>query len=256
MPFAEAPDGARIAFDCLGRGDPLLLISGQALDRSMWDGIRPALAETFQVITFDARGTGLSDKPGAPPYSTRGFAGDAAAVLDAAGVARAHVYGFSMGGRVSQWLAIDHPDRVGALVLGATSPGGRHAMKRPPDVEAILRSGRTRDLAATFFSPGYLAENPGAFAPRPIPPFAQRLHFRASEEHDAWEHLPSITAPTLIIHGSEDQLSPTGNAAVLGARIPGSRVEIISGARHGYIDEFRDQALAMVVSILREHAFL
>jgi 3-oxoadipate enol-lactonase len=253
MPFAEAQDGARIAYDCLGHGDPILLISGQALNRSMWDGIRPALAKTFQVITFAHRGTGLSDKPEAPPPSTRSFAGDAVAVLDAAGIARAHVYGFSMGGRVAQWLAIDHPDRVGALVLGATSAGGSHAVKRPPDVEAVLRSGRTQDLAATFFSPGYLAANPGAFSPRPIPLFAQRLHFRASEEHDSWEHLPSITAPTLIIHGGEDRLSPAGNAAVLAARIPGAQVETIAGARHGYMDEFRGPALDMVINFLGKH---
>jgi pimeloyl-ACP methyl ester carboxylesterase len=143
MPFAVAGDGTRIAYEVFGRGAPLLLISGQSLDRTMWDGVRPALAAEFRVIVFDARGTGASDKPHTP-YSTRGFAADAAAVLDAAGIARAHIYGFSMGGRVAQWLAIDHPERVGALVLGATTPGGAHSLPKPADIDAALLPSRHR----------------------------------------------------------------------------------------------------------------
>jgi 3-oxoadipate enol-lactonase len=252
MPFATAHDGARIAYDVRGHGDPLLLVSGQALDRSMWNGLIPALSAAFQVIVFDNRGTGASDKP-QTPYATRGFAEDAVAVLDAAGAVRTHVYGFSMSGRVSQWLAIDHPERVGALILGATTAGGSHAIPKPPEIDAILRSGPKSAIETEFYSPRYIAAHPDAFAPPPIPPFARRLHYLASEGHDSWADLPHITAPTLIIHGTADKMNPTGNAAVLAARIPGAQVKLIEGARHGYLDEYRDEALALVLDFLKQH---
>jgi 3-oxoadipate enol-lactonase len=252
MPFAVAQDGTRIAYAANGRGAPLLLISGQSLDRTMWDGVRPALEAAFRVVVFDMRGTGASDKPDTP-YSTRGFAADAVAVLDAAGIGRAHVYGFSMGGRVAQWVAIDHPERVGALVLGATSAGGTHALPKPADIDAALLHGPKSTIAAGFYSPEYLAANPGAFAPPAIPPHARRLHFAASEGHDSWADLPTITAPTLILHGTADRMIPPGNAAVLAERIAGARVALIEGARHGYFDEFREAALDLVISFLQGH---
>lgn len=81
-------------------------------------------------MVTDHRGTGRSDRPDTETYSTRGFARDTVAVLDHAGIARAHVYGTSMGGRVAQWLGAEHAERVGRLVLGCTSPGGRHGIER------------------------------------------------------------------------------------------------------------------------------
>ena len=113
-----------IAFDTAGTGDPLVLLAGQANSRHWWDPVRKDFAETYRTICVDALGTGGSDEPRNALYSTRRFAADVVAVLDALGVDRAHVYGTSMGGKVAQWVAIDHPERVGALVLGCTSPGG------------------------------------------------------------------------------------------------------------------------------------
>ena len=121
---ATAPDGARIGFDVDGAGEPLVLLAGQANSRRWWDPVRPDLAARFTTIAPDTLGTGTSDSPRDAEWSTRRFAGDVVAVLDELGVGRAHVYGTSMGGRVAQWLAIDHPDRVGGLVLGCTTGGG------------------------------------------------------------------------------------------------------------------------------------
>jgi 3-oxoadipate enol-lactonase len=253
MPFATAADGTRIAYEMTGQGDPVLLISGQALDRTMWAGTAPLLARSFQVIRFDARGTGASDKP-RTPYSTRIFAADAVAVLDAAGFARSHVYGFSMGGRVAQYIAIDHSDRVGALILGGTGPGGPHAIPKPPDIDAALIRGPRSVLAEGFYSPAYLIAHPDAFAPPVIPAHARALHFAASEGHNAWDELPCITAPTLVIHGTADRMSNPANGALLAERIPGARLALIEGARHGYVDEYRAEAIALVEDFLREHA--
>ena len=100
----------------------------------------PDFASTYRVITYDHRGTGDSDQSVDPLcYTPAGFADDAIAVLNSADVAKAHVYGVSMGGAVAQWVAINHPNRVGALVLGATSPGGASWIARPAAVNEALQ---------------------------------------------------------------------------------------------------------------------
>jgi pimeloyl-ACP methyl ester carboxylesterase len=138
---AVALDGTPIAWTDAGTGSPLLLISGQGVDSSAWDGVLPAFAADHRVIVFDHRGTGASGAGDESGYTTRGFARDAVAVLDAAGVGRAHVYGHSMGGRVAQWLALDAPERVASLVLGATTAGDLGGSPRSAAASADLASG-------------------------------------------------------------------------------------------------------------------
>src|SRR4051794_10925164 len=107
-----------LAWKAAGEGTPLLLIAGLGLDGNSWRHSVPEFAKQFRVITFDHRGVGDSG-PASPYSSTDDLADDAVAVLDAAGVGKALVYGFSLGGMVAQRLALRHPDRVIALVLGA-----------------------------------------------------------------------------------------------------------------------------------------
>ena len=140
MPFATTPDGTRLYFECHGTGTPLLLLAGQASDHREWDGVRAGFAAHHRVIVLDYRGTGQSDKPRAPAYSTRGFAQDAVAVLDQVGIERAHAYGVSMGGRVAQWLGIDHPQRLGQP---APHPGVARVEPRQPRLRSTYgRHGR------------------------------------------------------------------------------------------------------------------
>jgi pimeloyl-ACP methyl ester carboxylesterase len=260
MPVATAADGSRLSYDVIGAGPPLLLVAGQASDRSVWAGVRDDFAARHRVVVFDHRGTGDSDKPAQPPYSTRGFAADAVAVLDAAGIARAHVYGISMGGRIGQWLAIDHPARLGALVLGCTTPGNAHGVRRPPEVDPELASGDPARLSPYLVSPEWAMAHPQLLAvwaaaarARPVPPHARRLHYQASEAHDAWDLLPTITAPTLIVHGSADQVNVAANAPLLAERIPGAVVHLIAGARHAYFWEYRPFASELVLDFLARH---
>ena len=257
MPFATTPDGTRLYWETHGKGAPLLLISGQAFDHNMWAGGRDDFAAHFQVIVYDQRGTGQSDKPEQPPCSTRGFAQDACCVLDAVGVTRAHVYGFSMGGRIAQWLAIDHPARVGALVLGASTPGNAHGVKRGPEVDAALSSGNPARLQDTLVSPEWGQGHPewlammAERASHPLPPHAQKQHYLASEGHDAWDDLPRVVAPTLVVHGTADEVNPTANGTLLAQRIPGATLHLIEGARHGYFWSHRTQASPVVIDFLK-----
>ncbi|WP_196222485.1 alpha/beta fold hydrolase [Micromonospora sp. CP22] len=255
MPHAMAADGTPVAFDLRGTGPPLVLLSGQANNRHWWDRVRGDFDDSYTTIAVDFRGTGESGKPNIP-YSTRGFADDVRAVLDELRVECAHVYGTSMGGRVAQWLAIDHPDRVGALVLGCTSPGGPRSVERDQSVRRALAVDQpAAALLDLMYTPAWLAANPGpvtTLGDPAMPPFARARHLAASSQHDAWDSLPQITAPTLVIHGTDDRLSPVENAHLLVERIPNATLLLIPGARHAYFEECREVAGPRVLSFLAE----
>lgn len=264
MPFALC-NGANLYYEVHGEGEPLLLVMGQGSDHHGWDLVREDFATRHRVIVYDHRGTGLSDKPAEPPYSTRGFAADAVALLDHLEIERAHAYGISMGGRICQWLAIEYPGRMGAVVLGCTTPGNAHGVARPPEVNEKMANRPSDPMEAARFlseqmvSPAYLGKDPAyletviARARNPIPAFAQKLHYQASEGHDSWDRLPEITAPVLVIHGTEDLINPTANAPLLAGRIPGAELHLVEGGRHGYFIEFREEASRVVLDFLARH---
>ncbi|MBF6044598.1 alpha/beta fold hydrolase [Streptomyces sp. NRRL B-1677] len=257
MPYAGTADGIRIAYQAEGDGTPLVLLAGQANNHHWWDGIRGDFRAAHRTVTLDYRGTGGSDKPD-EPYSTEGFARDVIAVLDALGIERAHVYGTSMGGRVAQQLAVRHPDRVRALVLGCTSPGGPHAVERGDDVRrSLARPGPAAGqvLRALMYTPAWPAAHGGpsdVLGDPDMPAYARRRHLAASNGHDTWDALPGISAPTLVVHGGDDILNPAANARLLADRIPGARLHVIPGARHAYFEEFRAVASPLVLDFLAE----
>ncbi|WP_405163263.1 alpha/beta hydrolase [Nocardia sp. NBC_01499] len=258
MPYAKAANGVRLAYQIAGEGTPLLLLAGQANNHHWWDGIREDFQGRYRTITLDWRGTGDSDKPD-EPYSTVGFADDVVAVLDDLGIERAAVYGTSMGGRVAQWLAARHPDRVHALVLGCASPGGKHSLERGPDIRKSLINpdpdAARQALLELMYTPEWLARTTGPYntlGDPAMPAYAKRRHLMASNRHDAWNVLPDIATPTLIVHGTDDRFNPPANAPLLAERIPHARLRLIPGARHAYFDEFRDVASPLVLDFLDE----
>ena len=257
MPQVTTSDGTRIAYQVQGSGPALVLLAGQSNNHHWWDGVREDFNDERTTITIDWRGTGESDKPD-QPYGTREFATDVVAVLDDLDVDAPAVYGTSMGGRVAQWFAADYPERVSGLVLGCTSPGGPHAFERDNAVRvALSRPGtiETRDtLIDLMFTPAYVAAHAGRYTvlgDARMPPYARKRHLIASNSHDAWDALPRIAAPTLIVHGTDDLMVPTANAKLLADRIPDARVRLIEGARHAYFVEFRAVAAPAVLEFLR-----
>src|SRR5580658_5610759 len=136
MPFVEN-QGAKLYWDEQGSGEPLLLIMGLSYPSCMWHRSRPVLANSYRTIALDNRGVGQSDvPPGIYPIAL--MASDAAAVLDAAGVESAHVFGVSMGGMIAQEFALQYPVRVRSLILGCTAAGGPTALRAEPEVIEVL----------------------------------------------------------------------------------------------------------------------
>ncbi|TCO51137.1 pimeloyl-ACP methyl ester carboxylesterase [Kribbella antiqua] len=256
MPHATTADGCLIACQVQGEGQPLVLLAGQSNNHTWWDPVRADFETSYRTITLDWRGTGDSDKPD-EVYSTKGFADDVIAVLDDLGLPTAHVYGTSMGGRVAQWVAINYPERVNALVLGCTSPGAAHGFERSQEIRRLLAdpTRAVRVLLDLMYTPGWLKANPGrhpVLGDPDMPPYARNRHLVASNRHDSWAELPSIKAPTLILHGTDDVFSPAANAPLLADRIPGARAELIQGARHAYFHEFHTVASRLVLDFLAQ----
>jgi 3-oxoadipate enol-lactonase len=253
---ALAPDGARLAYQLQGPEDapPLLLLQGQANSHSWWDGLREPFGGRHRTITFDYRGTGETEAaPG--EWTTASFAADAVAVLDHLRYERVHVYRTSMDGRIAQWLAIDHPERLSRLVLACTTPGGPHAVERGQDVRRVLAQAdphaRRAALIDLMYTPAWPhGERSTLLGDPTMTPDAQRRHLRVSARHDAYDRLPQIAAPTLVLHGSDDRMAPAENAHLIADRIPGARLTITPGGRHGFFDEFAETVNRDVAAFL------
>ena len=241
MPFIEN-QGAKIYWDERSVGDPVLLIMGLGYPSDMWWRIRPLLDSRYRTIVLDNRGSGRSDVPPGP-YPIPLMAADAVAVLDAAGVEHAHVFGISMGGMIAQELALQYPERVRSLMLGCTAAGGPTAVRAEPEVTQILmnRGAMTPEQSATAVIP-YIYD-PGTSRDRIDEDLSIRLLWLPrSEAYNAqlqgilaWEsysRLPQLKAPTLVIHGETDRLVPLGNGELIAARIPGAKLVKLPHASH------------------------
>ncbi|WP_245949913.1 alpha/beta fold hydrolase [Calidifontibacter indicus] len=249
----------------------MLLLQGQANSHQWWRRVRPLLTGDFRTITFDYRGTGETARRQSSvgvdptPWTTRLFADDAAAVLAALGVDRALVYGTSMGGRVAQELAINHPRLVERLVLCCTSPGGALARERSHEVRKALAdpdaARRHRSMVDLFNTPEWVAAQGGydhaprhLLGDRTMTPSDANRHLRMSGEHDASDRLHLVEASTLIVHAQGDRMAPVANAAALHERLRGSELHVHPEGRHGFFDEFAQPVTDLVGAFLSRRA--
>ena len=251
MSFVRAGDGVRLHYEVFGRrdGEPVLLIQGLGADKNAWNLQRIALARRYRTIALDNRGAGRSDKP-AGPYRLEQMADDAMRVLDAVGVESAHVIGASMGGAISQLIAVTYPERVRSLILACT------ACRNHPWRHELLDSWRTtadeRGMAALASGAARWVMAPrslrriapalGWLGPLGVirPPHgfvAQADALLAADDRDVTDFLGSITAPTLVVVGNQDVLTPRGDSEELAERIPGAELVVIAGAAHGLMVE-------------------
>jgi pimeloyl-ACP methyl ester carboxylesterase len=257
-------NGITLAYEIHGKGPSLLLISGVGYGGWYWHLLTPRLAHDFQVITFDNRGTGESDKPDGP-YSTPQLARDAGALLDALGLPSAYVLGHSLGGFIAQELALARPGLVSKLILASTTFGGPHAIPVTPEALKVMteRSGDPYEL----FARGVVISTGAGFAERhpeivqalwdyrasnPVPPAQYQAQVQAGAGHDAEGRIGNLKCPTLILFGAEDKVVPLGNAELLAQKLQGARVEILPKVGHHLALEAPEQVAQVIREFLSE----
>jgi 3-oxoadipate enol-lactonase len=250
MPFVHVADGTRIHYEVTGRpgATPILMIQGLGASKNAWNLQRIAMATRFRSISLDNRGAGRSDKP-TQPFTLEQMADDAIAVLDAAGVDTAHVVGASMGGVISQIIAVKYPHRVRSLTLVCTAcrnhpwrqellQSWAHTAEEKGMIEVgkeaaqwVMSPRSFRRLVPAFTWMGPLA------ALRPRHSFVSQIQAILDTREDLVDELSSITAPTMVIVGNQDILTPRGDSEEIAERIPNAELVVISGAAHGLMME-------------------
>ena len=255
-------------YEIHGAGHPLVLISGLGYPLWQWHKMVPFLAEHFQVITFDNRGVGQSDKP-AGPYTAQMLAADTAGLLDALGIEKAIIAAHSMGGFIAQAMALDFPQKVAKLILCSTNFGGPHhvpvtaeAMKVLTDVTSDALT-RFKNGLAVSTAPGWSEKNPGMIGEwvkwrvaNPIDPAPYQaqmaIGFGLMPEAAAFENkLPRLNVPTLILFGAHDKVVPPENASLLAEKISGSKVLIFPDAGHFFPIEIAEAASRAIVEFAK-----
>ena len=257
MPFAERP-GYRIHWREAGSPDapPLLLIMGLGLSSDAWHNLPERLSQRFRVITFDNRGVGRSTAS-SRRFRIGDLADDAAAVLDAAGAPTAFVFGISMGGMIAQELVLRHPERVRALVLGATFGSHLRSHKPPLGVArdlllVALGTRSPRRMARLLVADEFFEDYPERFSTwltRLGQPNrrASRRQILAIALHEAERRLDRISIDTLVVTGDRDRLVPPENSRRLARMIPGARLAELSGAGHLFPLERADDTVRLLV---------
>jgi 3-oxoadipate enol-lactonase len=259
------PDGVEIAYSTWGRrdGSPVLLIQGLGVDHRGWGLQRGAFGRRHRCIAMDNRGTGRSDAP-AGPYDLSRMAADAIGVLDAEGIDRAHIVGASMGGVIAQIIGVLHPERVRSLTLACTACH-HHEWRRELLAEwanVVNEQGMSGllDDAMRWMVGPRLHRRFGVFVNVLARVLAQAKPHAFVAQVDAILNatdslrfeLSHVTAPTLVVTGSQDTLTPLGDAEELAELIGTSRLYVLRGAAHGLMAEAPNAFNDVVLNFLDE----
>ncbi len=265
-------DGTSIAYSAWGRRDrtPIVMIQGLGLDHRGWALQRGAFGRRHHCIAPDNRGTGQSDAPPGP-YDLMHMATDVLAVMDAEDIDRAHIVGASMGGIIAQVLGVMHPDRVTSLTLACTACQ-HHEWRREllaewaEVVEANGMSGLMDDAMRWLIGPrlhrrfGVFVNVLARVLVQTEPhTFVAQVGAILDTSDELRFALPQVTAPTLVVTGSQDTLTPFGDAEELAELISPSRLYVLRGAAHGLMAEapnaFNDVVLKFIDEIDRANRY-
>lgn len=239
-----------------GQGTPLLLVMGHRFSGRMWAPVLDALSRHHRLVWFDNRGTG--DSGFSTDATVRDLADDALAVMDAAGLDQAHVFGVSMGAIVVQEMALIAPQRIRSLVIGC---GGALTADKPRASKAryigyYLPTWLTLKLAApALYGPACSPERKTAdlallaedrFSPRGVIAQAKAIATYTVTLDD----LAGLDTPSLVLHGTADKIVPLAWGEELAATLPDSRLITYPGSGHNFVAEVPDQVAADVLAFV------
>ena len=254
MPY-QTVNGIKIYYEEKGTGEPLLLINGLAFPMDLWFAQIEELSKDFRVIALDNRGIGRSDKPD-DVYSMSLMASDAVGLLRSLGIQKANVAGLSMGGFISQEIALSCPEMVNRLILVATGMGGPRslALGKPFwDRVAAAIAGKNpweiyRIDLTLMTAPGFVEEHPETLDkavelrmknPQPFHAFVRQ--YTAAGLFDSNERVQKIDQPTLIVLGREDPIFPIALAEDFREKMPHAKMIIYEQCGHAILLEKPDR---------------
>ncbi|WP_052291984.1 alpha/beta fold hydrolase [Natranaerobius thermophilus] len=264
IPTVKA-NGINIYYEVKGEGTPLLLIEGLGYATWMWYR-QEKLQQNFQLIKFDNRGVGGSDKP-QDPYSVELMAQDAAQLMEALEIDKANVLGVSLGGFIAQELAYSYPDKVEKLILCSTSFGGPNSIPIPQETLEVMQKGggeyssldELRNAVGVALDRRLWDENQDIIdkilhekSTNPQPKHAYLRQMEAGAAFNGEEKTSHIKAPTLILAAKGDRVVPWENAQLLHDKIPHSRLELLSEGGHLFFMERPDTANNLIREFLKE----
>ena len=273
MPTIEV-NGVQIWYEFSGEGPPLVQIGGAVSGHEGYATVTPGLSASLRILDYDHRGYGLSDRP-AQKYGFDVWAHDLAGLLDALGIGRTHVHGGSMGSFIAVWFAAHYPDRVERMVLGAGAAAKCDYMahlhftlwQRIATTWGMDSDEMAMQLASHAYSRAFLDGPDGGAATvaairevaarcASVPVFIDACE--AMMTTDVTDLLGLITAPTLVLCGSEDVLTPLDQgpagvgARAVAERIPNARLHVFPGSAHAHYAECAEESVEVIREFLLE----
>jgi len=229
-----------LAYNREGSGDSTILcITGLNGHAGFWSGFRQAMSDSFTVLSFDQRGCGANkDVPG--EHTLAEIAADAVDILDDAGVSRAIIIGHSMGGVITQYLVLDHPDRVRAAVFSGTFCDFDWYMETLNNLRQLLLDQLGTEacgqLSALLAMPGGNVKDPrydlqhrlANISPK-APDAVMMARMKAPFGFDRREELRNVSVPTLVIGAADDLLAPIYQSQAIASLVPNAALEIVEG---------------------------
>lgn len=227
---------------------PLVLAGSLGSTLQMWRPQVEELSRRFRLVRLDHRGHGGSPVPPGP-YRMADLAADVLALLDELGLDRVSWCGLSLGGMVGMALASEHPDRIDRLVLCCTSAHFPDATVWRDRIEAVAEGGTApiaEAVVSRWYTPDWAAEHPAtvAEAVEMVAGTPDAGYLACCQAIEVWDHrerLPAITAPTLVIAGSDDPATPVRpHAATIADGVPGARLEVLAAAHLATVERADD----------------
>ena len=256
-------NGIDIHYTQRGEGLDLVLVNGLGGHSGAWALNAPAYAKHFRVTTFDNRGAGRATAPD-EPYSIAGMADDTAAFMAELGIKNAHLLGASMGGMIVQEMAINHPDRVGRLVIACSRARSSELRRKvaiaqralweadvPRESIAAIQmnwgstTARLQDPQAPLDLLALQAEDPYR-----IQKHAYLRQLDATIAHDTVDRLSEIRSETLVLVGAEDVLTPPHESIEIAGLVPDARLQILPRGGHGFSGEYPEMYNKAVLEFL------
>jgi pimeloyl-ACP methyl ester carboxylesterase len=253
-----------IAYKMFGEGNPVLLVNGFTATLDFWDPILlKKLASNHTVITIDNRGIGNTTS-GDKKFTITQFANDTSGLLDALKIKKADVIGWSMGGMIAQELALAHPDKVGKLIIYASTCGGNETAAPSPEVmnafenQSGTRSEREQKLLPLLFPEEWRTQNPSYLENLPITAeiVSDKTVAQQKEAILSWlgtcNQLKNIIQPTLVIVGTEDVFTPPANSLLITKNIPGASLVQMQGGGHALSLQYPEKFSKVLSAFLNE----